>query len=360
MMPFNLDMLPECVEEVIGEGVSTVHLDNLGWIGSLQDISCYDGYWLHVPTEDCWLIYEGTEICSPEGYYLNQGNNLISYPCLESSDISSAIPDEVEDYFYSIIGQGISATQLPDLGWVGSIDELEPNKGYWFNIEHEDVFFNLTFDFICPEDAPVRDIEEDVVTISDEFTVSQSTSQAFYYVTSVEIDNEPIVEKEDILLAYNNNVLVGSRVYDGAYTDIPVMGFNEGELFTPTFKVYKYSTGEIIDLNGGNIPEFEDNAIYMISSLSNTIIPDKYILFPAYPNPFNPITSIEYALPNDSFVSLSVYDINGRLVDQLVNTYKVLGHHKISWNAGKYATGLYFIKLIAGEYQNTQKVILVK
>ena len=54
------------------------------------------------------------------------------------------------------------------------------------------------------------------------------------------------------------------------------------------------------------------------------------------------------------------YDVNGKLVEQLVNTHKVLGYHKISWDAREHATGLYFIKLIAGEYQNTQKVMLVK
>ena len=136
--------------------------------------------------------------------------------------------------------------------------------------------------------------------------------------------------------------------------------FLSGTLVLPTSSIFLNSCSSP-DKELDWIPKYLNNdEAFLLNELSNTIIPDKYILFHAYPNPFNPITSIEYALPNDSFVSLSVYDINGRLVDQLVNTYKVLGYHKISWDAREHSTGLYFIKLVAGEYQKTQKVILVK
>ena len=72
------------------------------------------------------------------------------------------------------------------------------------------------------------------------------------------------------------------------------------------------------------------------------------------------MTNIEYGLPKESNVSIAVYDVNGKMVEQLLNKKQDLGYYKVTWDAREHATGLYFIKLIAGEYQNTQKVMLVK
>ena len=88
--------------------------------------------------------------------------------------------------------------------------------------------------------------------------------------------------------------------------------------------------------------------------------PSEFYLSPAYPNPFNPVTNIEYGLPKDAYVSISVYNVNGKLLEEILNKNQDLGYYQVRWDASSYATGLYFIKLIAGDYQNTQKVMLIK
>ena len=97
-----------------------------------------------------------------------------------------------------------------------------------------------------------------------------------------------------------------------------------------------------------------------VVSTSITLIPDEYSLNNAYPNPFNPVTTISYGLPEESFVRLAVYDVMGREVDRLYNDIKPAGYHALVWNAGNNASGMYFVQLISEDFVKTQKIILVK
>ena len=90
------------------------------------------------------------------------------------------------------------------------------------------------------------------------------------------------------------------------------------------------------------------------------VSPNKYSLSAPYPNPFNPTTTISYQLEELDFVNISIYDINGRLLSNIVNKMMPSGHHSIVWDASDYPTGIYFIKMISGNYNGTEKVLLVK
>ena len=90
------------------------------------------------------------------------------------------------------------------------------------------------------------------------------------------------------------------------------------------------------------------------------IIPTKFELNQNFPNPFNPVTTIRYALPKSARVTLSVYDLNGRVVEKLVDEQKVPGHYSVQWNAERYSAGVYFYKLEAGDFVEVKKCVLVK
>lgn len=79
-----------------------------------------------------------------------------------------------------------------------------------------------------------------------------------------------------------------------------------------------------------------------------------------YPNPFNPQTTIEYAIDRYSHVSVSVFNTAGIEIETLVSEYNGIGNYSINWNGSKYPSGIYFIKLILGEYSQSQKLMLVK
>ena len=94
-------------------------------------------------------------------------------------------------------------------------------------------------------------------------------------------------------------------------------------------------------------------------------IPTDFRLFPAYPNPFNPITSLRYDLPGQAQVTLTIYDLIGREVTQLVNTTQDAGYRSVQWDAtnmnGKpVSAGVYLYQIRAGEFVQTRKMVLLK
>jgi hypothetical protein len=95
-------------------------------------------------------------------------------------------------------------------------------------------------------------------------------------------------------------------------------------------------------------------------SLYNGLIPEDYSIHNIYPNPFNPITNIIYGLPEYTNVQIVIFDLSGKRVASLINEFQSPGYHSINWNADSHPSGMYFIKMIAGEYVNTQKLMLVK
>jgi hypothetical protein len=100
-------------------------------------------------------------------------------------------------------------------------------------------------------------------------------------------------------------------------------------------------------------------------SLSATLIPKEYELYNAYPNPFNPSTAIKFQIPEAKFVQIKIFDIQGRIVNVLMNKNIASGIHSVVWNGknnvGEHlAAGMYFYKLIAGDFSQTKKMILLK
>jgi plastocyanin len=89
-------------------------------------------------------------------------------------------------------------------------------------------------------------------------------------------------------------------------------------------------------------------------------VPTVYNLSQNYPNPFNPSTTIEFALPKASSVELKVYTTLGQEVATLVQETMSAGRHTVSFNAGRLASGLYFYRISAGDFNSVRKMMLVK
>ena len=89
-------------------------------------------------------------------------------------------------------------------------------------------------------------------------------------------------------------------------------------------------------------------------------IPDKFSISNAYPNPFNPSASISFDVPDFGRVRLDVYDVKGALVETLLNETMRPGRHKYAWRPDELASGVYFLKLVAGAKAFTQKVTYIK
>jgi hypothetical protein len=91
------------------------------------------------------------------------------------------------------------------------------------------------------------------------------------------------------------------------------------------------------------------------------VMPTEVELAQNYPNPFNPSTMIRYAVPSQSAVTLEVFDILGRQVATLVNNQVMpAGRHSVSFDAGRFASGVYVYRLVVGEKVMTKRMVLIK
>jgi len=76
------------------------------------------------------------------------------------------------------------------------------------------------------------------------------------------------------------------------------------------------------------------------------LLPNEFGIRKIFPNPFNPITNIQYELTQFGLISVKIFDIQGRVVDQLINEYQSPGHYKLSWNAINHASGMYIVEML--------------
>lgn len=127
----------------------------------------------------------------------------------------------------------------------------------------------------------------------------------------------------------------------------------------------------IIDTAEAHIFHKPDNAalgfvdylpIWTLSGLQQTggITPSEFVLYEAYPNPFNPETKIKFDIPAEGKVRLFVYDMLGRQVSELFSGNLKAGSYSYSWNASKYSSGIYFYRLQYNAYFAVKKMVLAK
>ena len=96
-----------------------------------------------------------------------------------------------------------------------------------------------------------------------------------------------------------------------------------------------------------------------------TILPNNYTLHQNYPNPFNPVTTLRYSLPSYAHVTITIYDLNGKEINQIVNSNQPAGFQSVVWNATDYfgrsvGAGVYLYQIQAGDFKDTRKMVLLK
>ncbi len=115
---------------------------------------------------------------------------------------------------------------------------------------------------------------------------------------------------------------------------------------------YKYRLKQI-DFNGN----------YEYYNLNNEVVigvPQKFNLSQNYPNPFNPVTKINFDLPKDAKVELTVFDMPGREIATLINEQKTAGYYTVEFNASQFTSGIYFYRLVSGDFSMVKKMVVLK
>ena len=171
----------------------------------------------------------------------------------------------------------------------------------------------------------------------------------------------------NLIIAYNDNVIIGARYWYGETTDIPAMGADADPKYAGygqsgnhiTFKVLDASTNTLVDMDVEGSTTWQNLGMSLIQ-LTEKIIPEEISISNAYPNPFNPVTMISFGVPSEMEVHVAIHDMLGREIAELANGVYSTGNYELHWDAGNQASGIYFVKMIAGGQTNIQKLMLVK
>jgi len=163
-------------------------------------------------------------------------------------------------------------------------------------------------------------------------------------------------------------------------TGSKLLNLDTAVVLSPEISTDNYETVQIslVDHDGNEkvyeLEELQDLGLYQQMAIMNNITtstddgslgPESYTLHQNYPNPFNPVTTLHYELPEDALINITIYDMMGRIVNNLVSIRQNAGYKSVQWNATNnqgqpVSAGLYLYTIQAGEFKQTKKMLLLK
>ena len=218
-------------------------------------------------------------------------------------------------------------------------DAMEPGTGYWLR-------FNSGGTVQVAGDS----IQELDVAVQDGWNVIGSISSPILASTITSVPPEMITSS---FFTYTGFYTHSDSILPGSAYWVKVNGSGTLTLSSTGALV---STNRIRIIHTDELPPSAPGD--QLSVLSET--PSSFALGQNYPNPFNPMTTLSFAIPRATFVTLKVYDILGKEVATLVNGLLETGKYSQTWNAADLASGIYTYRLIAGDYAETRKMLFLK
>ena len=231
----------------------------------------------------------------------------------------------------------------------------------------KDIFsqYSDPFTYLQPSNATIKDNE--VIDIFGRAGLSGDTT-LWSAELLVSLEGDPRFDPKAIIFPAVFNLQIGIRQHEYKATvgNLPVGNYSF------CFKyVYNNGPGYFGGAVGNDPAMFYPGSLKVVSSSTSVDglykLPIKFELFPNYPNPFNPTTTIKYSIPSVGRngistyrVVLKVYDVLGREVATLVNEEKAPGNYEVNFDGTNLASGVYFCQLQAGGFVDTKKIMLLK
>ncbi len=122
---------------------------------------------------------------------------------------------------------------------------------------------------------------------------------------------------------------------------------------------YNHDIGFIVG-DSGVILHTKNGGLTSVGSFERDRIPVRASLSPNYPNPFNPTTKIDFSINHSSIVTLKIYNVVGQEVESLLSAWRDAGTYTFTWDATRFTSGVYYCRLVAGNFTAVQKLILTK
>jgi len=237
-----------------------------------------------------------------------------------SIELQAGIETSIDFLFEDGDGEGeLSLTFYDD--WSGIDVELDSSYDSYGSVEYLDTSY---FNWAASTDSLFLYYYDD--TMSLEYMINQDTlfTQGFF---------DPCGED-------------GYNTYEDCFNDIDLPGFDE------LVEIDNFRIGQEVSFTSVVFTSIEPNV---------GVFPNQFKLYPAYPNPFNPLTTIQFDVETVSSKSvLNIYNISGKNVATLINERLKSGSYEVQWDASSFSSGVYFSELISGGKRVSQKMILLK
>ena len=386
--------------------------------------NCLNGNWPTTATFGCSddvLIDDSSCLYPPEGFEFLQSSEQAFYKFLDGSFNGESL--EFMGSWIGAFRDGICVgswpwvgefTQVPVMGYDGSdYTENYMNEGEFPEFYIYDPTLDDTFLASVSEDFPYINLE--IYHVSTIESSAEDFSSYGYYLGDINIDYQVDImdmtsqinfilnfhspdsyqfwasdlNADEILnvadvVRLSNNILGFSRLSAdaNAVIDNNILS-TSGSIGGIQFKgklISDLSLGDIIESNNDiniiyntngllNTDEFvfESNLedLLVVTALGDPLSIDTanisdFELSSIYPNPFNPSTTISFSISNYADINLSIYDLNGRLVDVLVDEYSSPGSYSVVWDASRLSTGMYLLTATQETSVETRKLMLIK
>ncbi len=196
-----------------------------------------------------------------------------------------------------------------------------------------------------------------VDNLSPDFTGGDGEISAIFQGSPQTMEVSWISINDNDISHYNLYKKISDESNFGLLSSVEGLSYSDSDIEEGNTYEYKVAA---VDINGNEGIASGIVGETTLLSLNNSSIPETFTLYKPYPNPFNPITTISFSVPEPSNVTIEVFNLNGIKVSTLVNKAMQPGFHEVSWNAESQISGIYFVKMISNEYINTQRTMLVK
>jgi len=315
---------------------------------NVTEMEIGNGYWLYFEENELEVL-SGIPI-ETNVVELTEGWNLISGI---SSTVSVSDINDPQNIFVPGTLYGFNGTYFPS-------DVLSPGKGYWINANQNGSILLSTNN--TQNRIEQSHYSDNLNSISfDKMSLYFGAENSDVNALSFSLPPTPPPGGSDIRFSGDTRLCTMNECV------IEVM--NGGEPLTLQCEIKDGETWEIVDGNG-RVSPFSDILVLDLNHMSETFVlrksisamtPIVFSLFPAHPNPFNITTTIQFTTQETGYTaSLKIYDINGRLLETLLDKQLSSGKHTVHWNAEEVSSGVYFVILTSGEYSQSQKIILIK
>jgi hypothetical protein len=326
---------------------------------TLTAISSKEGYYIKLNGPLNKIFFRGRAL-TDKTISLSAGWNMIAYyPDYElavDKAFESLIASNTLQYVTGFV-QG-ALVYDPDAPQSSTLNTLKPTKGYWVKVKEAVTSFSFpaqTQGDAVGKSVATHSVKHPEVKPNPSFMFVKGKIMGRYNVgdwVKVLSEDNLIVGAAEIT---EGGYLRNSAVYGDDVTTEDIDGLKAGE---------KISFAYHSDTLASHV-QFNPMSFHDVELDYDTFLPTTFALYQNHPNPFNPITTIRYDLPEDGPVSIIIYDLMGREIKTLVKQVSAPGRYSVNWNGrnqwGKQiASGMYFYRMETPEFQSVKKLIFLK